>query len=81
MRRTWASILLQSVSYGQFYGITGSYWYSNPLQRSTMPEPLTDAAAPFTEPHVHHAAPETCVCKVLHRQLGGHITELGAGTP
>ncbi|KAK9840778.1 hypothetical protein WJX81_004136 [Elliptochloris bilobata] len=25
---TWASILLQSVSYGQFYGITGSYWYA-----------------------------------------------------
>lgn len=24
--RTWASILLQSVSYGQLYGITGSYW-------------------------------------------------------
>ena len=23
---TWASILLQSVSYGYFYGITGSYW-------------------------------------------------------
>lgn len=23
---TWASILLQSVSYGWFYGITGSYW-------------------------------------------------------
>jgi len=25
---TWASILLQSVSYGQFYGITGNYWYA-----------------------------------------------------
>ncbi len=25
---TWASILLQSVSYGQFYGITGSYWFA-----------------------------------------------------
>ena len=24
---TWASILLQSVSYGYFYGITGSYWW------------------------------------------------------
>jgi len=23
---TWASILLSSVTYGYFYGITGSYW-------------------------------------------------------
>ena len=37
MGRTWASILLQSVSYGQFYGITGSYWYAPPLQHSSMP--------------------------------------------
>ncbi|BDA49838.1 Urea-proton symporter DUR3 [Coccomyxa sp. Obi] len=25
---TWASILLTSVSYGYFYGITGSYWFA-----------------------------------------------------
>ena len=30
---TWASILLQSVSYGWFYGITGSYWCA--LQTNT----------------------------------------------
>ena len=31
---TWASILLTSVSYGYFYGITGSYWcvaFSSPI--------------------------------------------------
>lgn len=28
---TWASILLQSASYGYFYGTSGSYWCVLPL--------------------------------------------------
>ena len=40
---TWASILLQSVSYGWFYGITGSYWCA--LQGLT-PQPPIDSCMP-----------------------------------
>ena len=36
---TWASILLTSVSYGYFYGITGSYWCAadNPMLPCSFP--------------------------------------------
>lgn len=43
---TWASILLTSVSYGYFYGITGSYWYVCVLMYSVH-MPLLSATCMF----------------------------------
>lgn len=41
---TWASILLQSVSYGYFYGITGSYWWVEFFHLDTLLYPAAMSA-------------------------------------
>ena len=47
---TWASILLQSVSYGYFYGITGSYWWGNQPE-AFAPIPLSILKQHYSQRH------------------------------
>ena len=47
---TWASILLQSVSYGYFYGITGSYWWVMQLE-AVAPTPLCPLEQTYNQEH------------------------------